>query len=168
MISLRNNDLLITKMNYGWIITSHISCGCKNSIQVRPICANKSVPKSLWFDITISNGIDIAGFTMFVNTNPSLNHCQIRLLEVHTPHSNHTWWRHQLETFSALLELCEGNLLVTCGFPSQSTVTRRFDVFFDLRLSKKVSKHSRRRWFETALRSLWCHCDDILIQSMDE
>ena len=28
-------------------------------------------------------------------------------------------------------------------------MTRSFDVFFDLRLNKRLSKHSRRRWFET-------------------
>ena len=30
------------------------------------------------------------------------------------------WWRHQIETFSALLALCERNPLVTGGFPSHS------------------------------------------------
>ena len=40
-----------------------------------------------------------------------------------------TWWRHQMETFSALLALCEGTPLVACGFPSQRPVTRSFDVF---------------------------------------
>ena len=44
-------------------------------------------------------------------------------------------------------------------FPSQSPVTRSFDVFFDLRLNKLSSKQSRRRWFETPLRSLSRHCD---------
>ena len=56
------------------------------------------------------------------------------------------------ETFSALLALCEGNpLVLTGGFPSQRSVTRNFDVFFDLRLNKWLSKQSRRRWFETSL-----------------
>ena len=31
-----------------------------------------------------------------------------------------SWWRHQMETFSALLALCEGNSLGTGEFPSQS------------------------------------------------
>ena len=34
------------------------------------------------------------------------------------------WWRHQIETFSALLALCEGNSPVTGEFPSQRPVTR--------------------------------------------
>ena len=46
-----------------------------------------------------------------------------------------SWWRHQMETFSALLALCVGNSPVTGEFPAQRPVTRSFDVFFDLRLS---------------------------------
>ena len=42
-----------------------------------------------------------------------------------------TWWRHQMETFSALLALCAGNSPVTGEFPSQRPVTRSFYVFFD-------------------------------------
>ena len=45
-----------------------------------------------------------------------------------------TWWRHQMETFSTLLALCEGNSPVTGEFPSRRPVTRSFDVFFDLPL----------------------------------
>ena len=71
-----------------------------------------------------------------------------------------TWWLHQMETFFALLILCEGNPPVTGGFPSQRPVTRNFAVFFDLRLNKCLSKQSRRRWFETPSRSLWRHCND--------
>ena len=37
------------------------------------------------------------------------------------------WWRHQMETFSALLAICAGN---TCEFPAQRPVTRSFDIFF--------------------------------------
>ena len=60
-------------------------------------------------------------------------------------------------TFSALLALCAGNSPVTGGFPSQRPVTRSFDVFFDLRLNKRLSKQSRCWWFETPLCSLWRH-----------
>ena len=38
------------------------------------------------------------------------------------------WWRHQMETFSALLALREENSLVTVKFLSQRAVTRSFDV----------------------------------------
>ena len=30
-----------------------------------------------------------------------------------------------------------------------------------LRLSKRLSTQSRRHWFETPSRTLWCHCNDI-------
>ena len=52
-----------------------------------------------------------------------------------------SWWRHQMETFSALLALCAGNSLVTGESHSQRPVTWSFDVFFDLHLNKHLSKH---------------------------
>ena len=57
-----------------------------------------------------------------------------------------SWRRHQMETCSALLALCEGNPPVTGGFPSQRPVTRSLDAFFDVRLNKGLSKQSRCRW----------------------
>ena len=38
-------------------------------------------------------------------------------------------------------------------------MTRSFDVFFDLRLNKRLSKQSRRWWFERPPRSLWRYCN---------
>ena len=43
-----------------------------------------------------------------------------------------------METYSALLALCEGNSPVTGEFPSQRQVTRSFEVFFDLSLKKRL------------------------------
>ena len=43
------------------------------------------------------------------------------------------------------------------SIPPQRPVTRSFDVFYDMRLNKQLSKQSRRRWFETPSRSLWRH-----------
>ena len=71
-----------------------------------------------------------------------------------------TWWRHQMETFSALLALCVGNSPVSGEFPAQRPVTWSFDVFFDLRLIKRLSKHSRGWWFDTLSRPLWRHCNE--------
>ena len=50
------------------------------------------------------------------------------------------WWRHQMEPISALMALCAGNSPVPGEFPAQRPVTRSFDVFFDLRLNKRLSK----------------------------
>ena len=70
-----------------------------------------------------------------------------------------------METFSALLAICTGNLPVTGEFLSQRPVTRKFDVFFDLHLNKRLSKQSKRRWFETPSHILWRHrnaCDILM------
>ena len=47
-----------------------------------------------------------------------------------------------METFSGLLAICVGNSPVTGEFPAERPVTRSFDVFFDLRLNKRLSKQS--------------------------
>ena len=77
---------------------------------------------------------------------------------------HNTWWRQQIETFSALLAICAGNSPVPGEFPTQRPVTRRFDVFFDLRLNKRLSKQSWGWWLETPSRSLWRHCNDLSFQ----
>ena len=60
-----------------------------------------------------------------------------------------SWWRHQMETFSASP--------VPGEFPTQRSVTRNFDVFFDLCLNKRLNKQWWGWWFETLSRSLWRH-----------
>ena len=45
-----------------------------------------------------------------------------------------------MEAFSTLLTICAGNSPVSGEVPAQRPVTRRFDVFFDLRLNKPLSK----------------------------
>ena len=47
-----------------------------------------------------------------------------------------TWWRHQMETFSALLAICARNSPVLMAF-------------FYLRLNNRLSKQSWGWWFET-------------------
>ena len=47
-----------------------------------------------------------------------------------------------METFSALLAICAGNSPVSGEFPAQKPVTRSFDIFVDLRLSKRLGKQS--------------------------
>ena len=71
------------------------------------------------------------------------------------------WWRHQMETFSALLTICAGNSPVPGELPAQRPVTRSFDVFFDLRLNKRLSKQSWGWWFETLSCPLWRQCNGV-------
>ena len=66
-----------------------------------------------------------------------------------------SWWRHHMETFSALLAICAGHSPVAGEFPAQRPVTRSFDVFFHLRLNKRLSKQPRGCWFGTPRWSLW-------------
>ena len=71
---------------------------------------------------------------------------------VNSPHKGQwPWWRHQMKTFSALLAICAGNSPPPSPpppppppprIPSQRPVTRSFDVFCDLCLNKRLSKHS--------------------------
>ena len=62
-----------------------------------------------------------------------------------------SWWHHKMETFSVLLANFAGD--------SQRPVTRSYDVFFYLRLNKRLSKQSWGWWFETLSRPLWRHCN---------
>ena len=64
-----------------------------------------------------------------------------------------------METFSSLLAICAGNSPVSGDFPAQRPVARSFDVFFYLRLNKRLNKQSWVLWFETPSRPLWRHCN---------
>ena len=64
--------------------------------------------------------------------------------------------------FSALLALWAGNSPANGEFPSQRPVTRSFDVFFDLRLNKRLGKQSWGWLFETPLCSLWRQCNAMI------
>ena len=73
-----------------------------------------------------------------------------------------------METFSALLAICAGNSPVPGEFPTQRPVTRSFDVYFDLRPNKRLSKKSWGWWFETPSRPLWRHHDELTWSSARE
>ena len=49
--------------------------------------------------------------------------------------------------------------------PAQRPVTRSFDVFFDLRLNKRLSKQSWGWWFEMLPRPLWRHSNAMNISA---
>ena len=83
----------------------------------------------------------------------------LRAVQVSDAVVHFPWWSYQMETISALLALCAGNSPVTGEFQTQRPVTRSFDVFFDLRLNKRLSIQSRYRWLKMPSRSLWRHCN---------
>ena len=75
-----------------------------------------------------------------------------------------TWWRHQMETFSALLALCAGNSPMTGEFPTQRSSNAELWCFFGIGEGKQVNEPSICWWFETLLRPLWRHCNASISQ----
>ena len=78
----------------------------------------------------------------------------------------HVWWRHQMETFSALLTLCAGNSSVTGEFPAQRPVKWRFDVLFFLiyawingwvKNSAAGDLRSHRPHYDVTVMESWSH-----------
>ena len=94
-------------------------------------------------------------YTQFTLRYGQLSTNCIRILRVYFT----AWWRHQMETFSALLTVCAGNSPVTGEFPAQRPVPRSLDVFFDLRLMIRLSKQWWGGWFEALSCPLWRHCN---------
>ena len=76
-----------------------------------------------------------------------------------------SWWRHQMETFSASLAICAGNSPIPGEFPAQRPVTRSFDIFFDLHPNKRLSKQWWGWWFERPSSPLWRNSMVLLLFS---
>ena len=88
--------------------------------------------------------------------------CPDRSELLHTNWDN-SWWRHQMETFSAFLAICAGNSPVPGEFPTQRPVTRSFDVFFDLCPNRLLNKQWWGWWFGAQSCPLWRHTNDCPI-----
>ena len=135
---------------------SHLACKC-SSINLKPLPIYPFDTTSLicvnyfWYDI-------ISHKRFVVNVEITLKRYIILPFSYHVSLILYnTRWRHQMETFSALLAICAGNLPVAGGFPTQRPMTRSFDVFFDLHPNKRLSKQWSGWWFETLSRPLWRH-----------
>ena len=76
-----------------------------------------------------------------------------------------SWWWHRMETISALPALCEVKPpnQSTEGFPLTKASYAEFRCFLKVYMQrdKRLDKQSRRRWFETPRRPLWCHCNMV-------
>ena len=96
-----------------------------------------------------------------------IDQCQIYLIKypenarplTHKHRCNHPWWRHQMETFSALLAICQG---IHRWIPRTKASDAGFGVFFDLRLNKRLSKQS----WAGDLRRHRAHYDVIVMTTM--
>ena len=110
----------------------------------------RHVATSIWVNIGSCNDFVPDGSNQAITwTNIDLS--PVRSIDIHP------WWRHEMEAFSALLAICAGNSPVPGEFHTQRPVTRSFDVYFDLRLNKRLCKQWRGWWFETLLCPLWRH-----------
>ena len=67
-----------------------------------------------------------------------------------------------INMFRVIGHLC-GEFTGPAEFPAQRPVKQSFDVFFDLRLNKGLSKQSWGWWFETLSRPLWRHRNELEI-----
>ena len=66
-------------------------------------------------------------------------------------------WRHQMESFSALLALCAGIHRWPSNSPHKDHWRRAWCFLWSAPWNKRFSKQSRRGWFRTTSRSLWRH-----------
>ena len=69
-----------------------------------------------------------------------------------------TWWRHQMETFSALLAIWRGIHRSPVNSPHRGQWR---GVSFDMRPIKRLSNQSRGWRFETPSRPLWRHYNEV-------
>ena len=66
------------------------------------------------------------------------NAMQLRLFYIKPPHDDIIKWKHFLLYWPFVLVIHRPG-----EFPTQKPLTRSFDVFFDLRLNKRLSKQLR-------------------------
>ena len=64
-----------------------------------------------------------------------------------------SWWRHGMETLSALMALYAGNHWSYVVFPKKGSTIRSTDIFLILSLNKLLKQQWICRWFETQRRS---------------
>ena len=72
------------------------------------------------------------------------------------------WWRHQMEKFPRCWPYVRGIHRSPVNSPHKGQ-WRRALMFSLICLDKRLSKQSRRRWFETPSRSLWRHSDVLIL-----
>ena len=65
-----------------------------------------------------------------------------------------------MKTFYAILAFVRGIHRLAVDSPSQRPVMRSLEVFVYLCLNKRMSKQSRRWWFEMPSCTLWRHCNN--------
>ena len=114
------------------------------------------LPQGFFLRLTQTRCVNIYFDTCFQLIKVLYEHCSIHLYSTVMVTSSNG------KIFHFTGPLC-GESMVTGEFSSQRPVTWSFGVFFDMRLNKRLSKQSRRLWFQTPSHSLWRHCNDSYI-----
>ena len=129
-----NNRL--SKQSWGWWFETPLWCHCNVKATTRH---NDTVIVTSWcpFDVPIMPLSHQNEFATSFWLNNSI------ILYHYFTGVTLTRWRHQMETFSALLAIYAGNSQVP------EPVMRSFHVFFDLHLNNRLSKQWWGWWFET-------------------
>ena len=116
------------------------------------------VEYSLFFIVPINQSTLNSGPVMGTWTLPSgwnLSSCQ----HPENPQIVWPWWRHQMETSSALLALCAGIHRSPVNITHKGQWRRALMFSLIWPFNKWFSKQSWGWWFETPSRSLWHHCN---------
>ena len=142
------NHLFMMKYLY----TRHIISGIW-VYKTSPICPLHVAVNSILLHLLLHSST-IAGRWHFKR---ALDPCKLVNQIYTTPlHGDVIKWKH----FPCYWPFVRGIHRSPVNLPAQRPVTRSFDVFFDLRLNKRLSKQSWGWWFETPSRPLWRHCKD--------
>ena len=109
--------------------------------------------------------------TKFIGNRWRLSDDQVRVLSIYIGvgkkvilfsiiHDDFIKWKPFPRYWSFVRGIHRSPAPVTGKFPAQRPAMRIFDVT-DLRLNKRLSKHSSRRGFETPPSLLWRHCNEF-------
>ena len=114
------------------------------------------------YQSTLPNCLQIAITTLII--------CQGNFIKRQLSHLRMCPWKFMMTSSNENIFRVTGHL---CGdspvhgeFPTQKPVTRSSDVFFDLRLNKRLSKQWWCWWFETPSCPLWHHCNVGMLEKM--
>ena len=121
-----------------------------NALELRLACTNLSI----WWMIrnTFTGKVTKSSWSLWVPYPWSVLFCCLSHCMMTSSNGN---------IFHVTGPLC-GECTDPGEFPAQRPVTRSIDIFFHLRLNKRLSKQSRGRWFETPPWSLWRQCNGLM------
>ena len=122
------------------VMACHVTCSRHADGGNKMFCSEQLASCYCWFKIRVSTlrGIHIYFINMMTSSNGNI--------------------------FRVTGHLC-GEFTGPGEFPTQRPVTWSFDVYFDLRPNKRLSKQSWGWWFETLSSPLWRHRNENLSKS---